>query len=77
MSHGQPLLNRHRHSEFASQEEFYDCSKDPHEWTNQIGNPDYASAITDLRSKVPPQELMVPKLKRARGRPDDEKRCGS
>jgi arylsulfatase A-like enzyme len=54
------------------QEEFYDCAKDPHEWTNQIKNPDFAAAIADLRSKLPPQSKMVPQLKRARGGKDDE-----
>lgn len=54
------------------QEEFYDCAKDPHEWVNQIKNSKFAAAIADLRSKVPPQSQMVPKLKRARGGNSDE-----
>ena len=41
------------------QEEFYDCSKDPHEWTNQIGNPEYTAAIKELRSAVPAQSAMT------------------
>jgi len=44
------------------EEEFYDCAKDPHEWTNQIGNPEYASAIESLRSKVPSLEEMIPEV---------------
>jgi choline-sulfatase len=54
------------------QEEFYDCSNDPHEWTNQIVNPAFASAIESLRSKVPPLNEMVPELKHARGGKSDE-----
>lgn len=54
------------------QEEFYDCSKDPHEWANQIRNPEFAAEIAGLRSKVPPHSKMVPALKRARGGKDDE-----
>jgi arylsulfatase A-like enzyme len=37
----------------ADQEEFYDTTKDPHEWTNQIANPDYAATVTKLRALVP------------------------
>jgi arylsulfatase A-like enzyme len=49
------------------QEEFYDCAKDPHEWTNQIGNPAYATAIRALRTAVPAQAdmaLPIPSKKR-------------
>ena len=35
------------------QEEFYDCSRDPHEWTNEIGNPQYAATIDELRASIP------------------------
>ena len=35
------------------QEEFYDSNKDPHEWTNQIDNPNYADIIEKLRNAVP------------------------
>jgi hypothetical protein len=55
-----------------NQEELYDCSKDPHAWTNQIQNPEFAAAIADLRSKVPPQSQMVPELTRKRGGNSDE-----
>lgn len=37
----------------AEEEEFYDTTKDPHEWTNQIDNPDYATTIKKLRTLVP------------------------
>lgn len=49
------------------QEEFYDCAKDPHEWTNQIGNPEYTTAIGELRATVPALSKMalpVPSKKR-------------
>jgi len=35
------------------QEEFYDTNKDPHEWTNMIGNPEYAPVIKKMRVAVP------------------------
>ena len=35
------------------QEEFYDTTKDPHEWTNQIANPEYAATVNKLRALVP------------------------
>lgn len=37
----------------AEEEEFYDTTKDPHEWTNQIDNPTYATTIKKLRAMVP------------------------
>ena len=37
----------------AEEEEFYDNTKDPHEWTNQIDNPKYAATIEQLRTRVP------------------------
>ena len=43
-----------RYTRYGSeQEEFYDTTKDPHEWTNQIDNPDYAITIRTLRALVP------------------------
>lgn len=43
------------------QEEFYDTSRDPREWTNQIDNPKYASAINKLRASLPsPSEMATP-----------------
>ncbi|GAB6164050.1 sulfatase [Thermostilla marina] len=50
------------------QEEFYDCSLDPHEWTNRIGDPEYAEVIARLRATVPAFEAMAPSLPDARGR---------
>ena len=35
------------------EEEFYDTTQDPHEWTNQIDNPKYATTIKKLRALVP------------------------
>lgn len=37
----------------AKEEEFYDTTKDPHEWTNQIDNPKYAATVNKLRTLVP------------------------
>lgn len=34
-------------------EEFYDYSKDPNEWTNEIGNEAYAQEIMKLKSQLP------------------------
>lgn len=34
-------------------EEFYDHRDDPHEWTNQIGNPDYREEIARLKQFLP------------------------
>jgi arylsulfatase A-like enzyme len=44
------------------QEEFYNCVEDPHEWVNQIGNPEYAAAIRKLRISVPALLEMSPPL---------------
>jgi arylsulfatase A-like enzyme len=37
----------------AEEEEFYDTTRDPHEWTNQIDNPEYATTVQKLRTLVP------------------------
>ena len=37
----------------ANEEEFYDATKDPHEWTNQIDNSKYATTVDRLRALVP------------------------
>ncbi len=65
---------QYRYTRYSNdQEEFYDCTKDPHEWTNligligQIGNSKYANAIRTLRSAVPALSDMaqpVPSKKR-------------
>jgi choline-sulfatase len=41
------------------QEEFYHSTQDPHEWTNQISNPEFAKVIESLRSRVPVQSDML------------------
>ncbi|VGO23530.1 sulfatase [Pontiella sulfatireligans] len=51
---------RFRYTRYADdQEEFYDCSKDPREWTNVINNPEYAAEIKKLRASVPTQSDMA------------------
>jgi arylsulfatase A-like enzyme len=43
-----------RYTRYGSeQEEFYDVTTDPHEWTNQIDNPKYAATVEKLRGLVP------------------------
>jgi arylsulfatase A-like enzyme len=43
------------------QEEFYDATNDPHEWTNMIDDPAYESMIEEMRASVPaPSDLAVP-----------------
>jgi len=37
----------------AEQEEYYDTTKDPREWRNQIQNPEYAPVIEQLRAQLP------------------------
>lgn len=45
----------------TDQEEFYDTSHDPHEWTNQIDNSTHAATIEELRGRVPRlTEMAVP-----------------
>jgi len=51
------------------EEEFYDTSKDPHEWTNEIDNPKYAKTIEKLRSAIPDLSEMatpMPPVKRGK-----------
>ena len=48
------------------QEEFYDYSTDPHQWNNQIDNPEYAATIRRLRSLVPDISEMAQPLPRRR-----------
>jgi arylsulfatase A-like enzyme len=50
----------------TGQEEFYDTSKDPHEWTNQIENPQHARTIEKLRNAVPGLSEMATPLPPAR-----------
>ncbi|HQL73730.1 MAG: hypothetical protein BWX88_04484 [Planctomycetes bacterium ADurb.Bin126] len=52
---------RFRYTRYSDdQEELYDCAKDPHEWTNQTGNPQYASDLKRLRASVPSLSEMAP-----------------
>jgi len=44
------------------QEEFYDTTRDPHEWTNAIGNPEYAPVVSKLRAAVPAASDMATPL---------------
>ena len=46
----------------ADQEEFYDTTKDPHEWANQINNPEYATTLKTLRALVPSFEVTAQPL---------------
>lgn len=53
----------------AGQEEFYDTSRDPREWKNQIKTPIYAKTIERLRKAVPALTEMaspLPPVKRKR-----------
>jgi hypothetical protein len=55
------------------QEEFYDTSQDPREWTNQIDNPEYATAIERLRATVPKlSEMATPMSPVKRGKRDSD-----
>lgn len=43
-----------RYTSYAEgQAEMYDCTKDPHEWTNLIDNPEYKSTIQKMRRMIP------------------------
>ena len=43
------------------QEEFYDTTKDPCEWTNRIGAPEYAPVIERMRAAIPsPSDAATP-----------------
>lgn len=53
-----------RYSE--TQEELYDKRTDPHEWTNQIDNPRYATPLQELRPQVPALSTMMPLVERRR-----------
>lgn len=37
----------------AKEDEFYDTTKDPHEWTNQVDKSEYATTVNKLRALVP------------------------
>jgi arylsulfatase A-like enzyme len=47
--------------------EFYDEAKDPHEWTNQTNNPEYAEMQRKLAAFLPAQEAMAPSVDDKKG----------
>jgi len=47
--------------------EFYDEVKDPHEWTNQTKNPEYAEIQRKMAAMLPPQSAMAPSVDDLRG----------
>jgi arylsulfatase A-like enzyme len=52
-----------RYTRYGSdEEEFYDTTKDPHEWTNQIDRPEYADTVKKLRALVPRIEVTAQPL---------------
>lgn len=53
--------------------EFYDEAKDPHEWTNQTQNPEYAQIQDKLAAMLPPQSAMAPSVDEAKGAAVKEK----
>ena len=50
--------------------EFYDEAKDPHEWTNQAKNPEYAEMQGKLAAMLPAQAAMAPSVDDLRGEND-------
>jgi arylsulfatase A-like enzyme len=48
------------------QVELYDHNKDPHEWTNEAGNPEYAETLKQLTNRLPAVEEMAKQLVRNR-----------
>lgn len=58
------------------QEEFYGSGKDPNEWTNQINDPEYASAITKLRASVPALPEVMPPVPANKGNKSNDERHG-
>jgi hypothetical protein len=47
--------------------EFYDETKDPHEWTNQTKNPEYAAMQAKLATMLPAQAAMAPSVNDMKG----------
>jgi hypothetical protein len=56
--------------------EFYDKGKDPHEWTNQAKNPEYADMQRKLAAFLPAQEAMAPSVDDKRGASGNRKKTG-
>ena len=48
----------------AGQHELYDREKDPHEWINEVNNPDYAKVVQELNHRLPAVEDMAKQLVR-------------
>ncbi|MEM7143513.1 MAG: sulfatase [Verrucomicrobiota bacterium] len=46
------------------QTELYDHSKDPHEWKNEAGNPEYAKVVMELAGRLPAIEEMSAQIVR-------------
>lgn len=46
------------------QQELYDRYKDPHEWKNEVNNPDYAKVTQELNDQLPGVEKMAKQLVR-------------
>jgi len=44
------------------QEEYYDTTKDPHEWTNAIDKPEYAPVVRKIRAAIPSASDMATPL---------------
>lgn len=49
----------------SGEEELYDTARDPHEWTNEISNPEHANLLTTLRAALPPAARIAPPLRSA------------
>jgi arylsulfatase A-like enzyme len=58
----------------AEEEEFYDTTKDPHEWTNQIDNPGYATTVEKLRALIPGSKEAAQPLSRKGREPENKKK---
>lgn len=50
----------------SEQDEFYDTTQDPHEWTNQIANPHHSKTIQKLKAALPELSTMAPPMPRVR-----------
>lgn len=50
----------------GGQQELYDHGEDPHEWTNEADNPEYAEALKRLASQLPATDEMAKQLIRTR-----------
>jgi hypothetical protein len=47
--------------------EFYDEAQDPHEWTNQTKNPEYAEIQRKMAAMLPAQAAMAPSVDDMKG----------